>query len=194
MRDTLRVLYAYVFATILGAVMLGASLLGGHHGEMDHEVGGTDLDGHDSASAMESFALRIFSVRVWTYLLAFGGITGLLLRTVAHVSEPTTALVSLAVGGVAGVIAQTLIARATATGDPGTVSRGDMVGKTGEVIVPFARGATGKVRVHVKGADVDVLAVTEDERTIGPHDEVLVVEMRDGSALVTRSPVAKKDD
>ncbi|MEI8258711.1 MAG: hypothetical protein WCJ30_23820, partial [Deltaproteobacteria bacterium] len=121
------------------------------------------------------------------------GQRSLLLRTVAHTSEPTTALVSLAVGAVAGGIAQTLIRRATETGDAGTTLRADLVGKTGDVIVPFARGATGKVRVRVKGADVDVLATTEDEQTIGARDEVLVVEMRDGSALVTRSPVTKRD-
>jgi membrane protein implicated in regulation of membrane protease activity len=183
------VFYVYVFAAIVGGVMLGASLIGGHHG-LDHDASGGghgDGDGDDA----DSFALRIFSVRVFTYLLAFGGITGALLRSIARVQEPIAALVSLAVGAAAGVMAQSLFRRALRSGTRGTVTRVDLVGRAGDVIVPFARGQTGKVRVHVKGGDVDLLAVTDDDTPMSARDEVLVVEMRDGSALVTRSPVNK---
>jgi membrane protein implicated in regulation of membrane protease activity len=191
MRNTPCVLYVYLFATIVGAVMLAASLFGGHHGGIEHDAGGDagGADTHGAEQNAESIALRIFSVRVWTYLLAFGGATGMLLRTVARMNEPLTALLSLTVGAVAGGLAQTVIRRATQTGESGTVTRVDLVGKTGGVVVPFARGQTGKVRVRVKGADVDILAVTEDDPGLGARDEVLVVEMREGSALVTRSPV-----
>ena len=192
MRNTRSVLYAYVFATIVGGVMLGASLLGGHHGGIEHDASGGPTDTHGSDANTESIALRIFSVRVWTYLLAFGGMTGLLLRTIAHTHEPATAVLSAGVGLVAGLMAQTVLRRAMKGGDSGTVSRGDLVGKTGDVIVPFARGMTGKVRITVKGENLDVLAVTEDDQAIGAPDEVLVIEMRDGSALVTRSPVRRQ--
>lgn len=193
MRNTRDVLYAYVFATIIGGVMLGASLLGGHHGGMDHDASGAAGDTHGGDNTSESIALRIFSMRVWTYLLAFGGITGLMLRTIAHTHEPMTAILSLAVGAIAATTAQTLLRRAMASGDSGTVSGRDLVGKTGDVIVPFERGQTGKIRVNVKGENLDVLARTEDERPIGANDEVLVVEMREGNALVTRSPVKTRD-
>ncbi len=197
MRDTRDVLYAYLFGMILGGVMLGASLIGGGHHGLDHDAGGDGGDGdvaggHD-ASAGETneavaFALRMVSIRALTYLLAFGGVTGLLLRTVAHTSEPLTALVSLAVGAVAGAFAQTLFRRAARSGAGGTVTNADLVGRSGDVVVPFARGQTGKVRVHVKGSDVDLLAITDDSRPIEAREEVLVVEMREGSALVTRNP------
>jgi hypothetical protein len=56
-------------------------------------------------------------------------------------------------------------------------------------MIPFAGGATGKVRVRVAGADVDVLATTEDGEPLDRSDEVLIVEVREGgSALVTRNP------
>jgi membrane protein implicated in regulation of membrane protease activity len=184
------VFYVYVFAAIVGSVMLVASLLGGHHG-IDHDMSGAGGHGDGDGDDADSFALRIFSVRVFTYLLAFGGITGALLRAVAHVTEPVAALVSLAVGAAAGVMAQSLFQRALRSGARGTVTRVDLVGRAGDVIVPFGRGQTGKVRVHVKGGDVDLLAVTEDEAAMDARDEVLVVEIRDGNALVTRSPTKR---
>ena len=133
--------------------------------------------------------LALLSVRVWTYLLAFGGVTGVLLRLVGHEGEPLSAIVSLVVGAVAAVMARFVIGRATREGASGTVRTQDLVGKTAGVLVPFSGGATGKVRVRVAGADVDVLATTDDREPLGRNDEVLIVEVREGgSALVTRSP------
>ena len=60
------------------------------------------------------------------------------------------------------------------------------------MLIPFGGAATGKVRVRVAGADVDLLATTEDGQPLGRHDEVLIVEIREGgSALVTRNPTSR---
>jgi membrane protein implicated in regulation of membrane protease activity len=177
------VLYAYVALAVIGLVLLGASLAGTGH---DHAFG------HDAAGADHaSPASALLSVRVWTYLLAFGGVTGVLLRTVGRVHEPKAAIGALAVGAVAAAMARAVIGRASRAGASGTMQSRDLVGKTGSVIVPFAAGATGKIRVRVAGADVDVLATAEGE-TLDQRDEVLVVELREGgTALVTRNPASK---
>ncbi len=182
-RYALLVLYVYVALAIVGLVLLGASLAGAGH---DHAIG------HDAAGADHtSPASALLSVRVWTYLLAFGGITGVLLRTVGRVHEPKAAIGALAVGAVAAAMARAVIGRASRAGASGTVQSRDLVGKTGAVLVPFAAGATGKIRVRVAGADVDVLATAEGE-AMDQHDEVLVVELREGgTALVTRNPASK---
>ena len=174
-------LYAYVAAAVVGLVLLGASLFGAGH---DHAAA------HDAAHADESPMLALLSVRVWTYLLAFGGATGLLLRLVAHAGEPWSAIVAAGVGGVAAVMSRFAIGRAAHAGSPGTVQPADLVGRTADVLVPFAGAATGKIRVRVAGGDLDLLATTDDAETLGPNDEVLILEVRSGSAIVTRSPTS----
>jgi hypothetical protein len=68
----------------------------------------------------------------------------------------------------------------------------DLVGKSAAVLVPFGGAATGKVRVRVAGADVDLLATTDDGQPLSRSDEVLIVEVREGgAALVTRSPTSR---
>jgi membrane protein implicated in regulation of membrane protease activity len=182
------VLYAYVALAIVGFVLLGASLLGAGH-DAGHDV----AVGHDGLSTDHaSPASALLSVRVWTYLLAFGGVTGVLLRLVGHEGEPTSALGALAVGIAAAVLARVVIGRASRAGASGTVQSRELVGRTGDVIVPFAAGKTGKIRVRVAGGDLDVLATADDGEALEQHDEVLIVELREGgTALVTRNPASK---
>jgi membrane protein implicated in regulation of membrane protease activity len=182
------VLYAYVALAIVGLVLLGASVAGAGH-DAGHDAGAF----HDDTSAEHSSpASALLSVRVWTYLFAFGGVTGVLLRLVGHEGEPTSALGALAVGVVAAVMARVVIGRASRAGASGTVQSRELVGRTGSVLVPFGAGQTGKIRVRVAGGDLDVLATADDGEALEPRDEVLIVELREGgTALVTRNPTSK---
>jgi membrane protein implicated in regulation of membrane protease activity len=175
--------YVYVAAAVIGVVLLVASLLGAGH---DHDAG------HDAGGGTEhaSPAFALLSVRVWTYLLAFGGITGLLLRFVEPgIAEPWRGVVSLAVGVAAAALARGVIGRAARGGPSGTVRSADLVGRTAGVVVPFGTGATGKIRVRVADSDVDVLATTDEGEPLANGEEVLIVELReDGAAFVTRAP------
>lgn len=178
------VLYVYVASSVVGLVLLVASLFGAGH---DHAAG------HDASNDGDSSpAFALLSVRVWTYVLAFGGATGVLLRLVGREGEPVSGIGALAVGVVAAAMARFVIGRAARAGASGTVQARDLVGRSAAVVVPFAGAATGKVRVRVGGADVDLLATTDDGEPLGRNDEVLIVEMREGgSALVTRSPSSR---
>ncbi len=172
--------YAYLCAAILGVVLLLAGIAGGAH---DHDAG------HDAGGEHASPAAALLSVRTWTYLLAFGGLTGLLLRYAAPVAEPWRAVLSLGVGVAASALARGLIGRAARAGPSGTVKAGDLVGRTGGVLVPFGAGAAGKVRVRVAEADVDLVATTDDGESLKNGDEVLIVEVKpDHAVLVTRAP------
>jgi membrane protein implicated in regulation of membrane protease activity len=175
------VLYAYVAAAVVGLVMLVASLLGAGH---DHAAG-HDATAHDVPSP----ALALLSVRVWTYFLAFGGTAGALLRLVAHSGEPASGITAACVGVAVAAMARAVIGRASRAGATGTVRPEDLAGRTAEVLIPFASGATGKVRVRVAGADIDLLSTAEGGEEFVRHDEVLIVELRPGgTALVTRNP------
>ena len=177
-------LFVYVAASVVGLVLLGVSIFGVGHDHAASHDGSSDGDG--------SPMLALLSVRVWTYVLAFGGVTGLLLRYLGHEGEPTSGIGALVVGVLAAGMARVVIGRASRRGASGMVRSEDLVGKSAAVIIPFGGEATGKVRVRVAGADVDLLATTEDGQPLDRHDEVLIVEVREGgSALVTRSPSSK---
>jgi membrane protein implicated in regulation of membrane protease activity len=179
----------YVFTAVAGLVLLVASLFGGgdhEHGEIDGAVEAVDAAA-DAAHAAGS----ILSLRFWMYLLTFGGITGVLLRLLAHTGEPMTALISLAVGAVVGLLSKLLFRKLAAPGPTGMVHTDSLVGRSGAVLIPFDRGATGKIRVQINDRTVDLLATTDDP-TLSSRDEVLIVEVRDGTtAHVTRSPEQK---
>jgi membrane protein implicated in regulation of membrane protease activity len=178
------VLYVYLAAAVVGLVLLAASLLGAGH---DHAAG-HDASNDGDASPM----LALLSVRVWTYVLAFGGVTGVLLRLLGHEGEPTSGIGALVVGVLTAAMARFVIGRASRAGASGMVRSEDLVGKSAAVVVPFGGGATGKIRVRVAGADVDVLATTDDGEPLDKSDEVLIVEVKDGgSAVVTRNPAGK---
>lgn len=173
------VVYAYTAAAVIGLVLLAASLLGAGH---DHDAG--HAAGHD-----ESPIFALLSVRVWTYILTFGGLTGLVLRFVTPVAEPWRAMFALGGGIAAAALARGLIAGASRRGPSGTVKRADLVGRSASVVVPFQTGSTGKVRVHVAESDVDLLAMTDDGDPLSSGEEVIVVELRDdGAVVVTRAP------
>jgi len=196
-------LSVYLFALIVGGVLLAVSFFGSHHGadSNGHDAqldssGPSELHGSDSHEAAhqhndhisgQSLLAGLVSMRVWTYLLAFGGITGLLLRLVAKLGEPAAALTALGVGLASGYSARALFARAARMGGGGTIRDRDMIGQLATVLIPFGKAETGKVRLQLKGSTVDLLAFSEEARALQQQDQVLILDFRDGRALVSRS-------
>ena len=92
-------IYAYIFALVLGGVLLGASfLLGGDHdadGDVDMDADAdvdadvdadADIDGdadggHDGHGDVAGFFGVLGSLRFWTFFTAFFGLTGLVHQT-----------------------------------------------------------------------------------------------------------------
>ena len=70
--------------------------------------------------------------------------------------------------------------------DDGSVPGVGTLRESGRVLVACARGSRGKIRVTLKGQQVDMLATTDDE-AIPVGSEVLVVEVRDDVAHVVRA-------
>jgi membrane protein implicated in regulation of membrane protease activity len=180
-----RVFLVYVGASTVGLVLLVASLLMGHGDAHDADAGG-----HEAGEI--SVALQVLSLRFWIYFLAFGGATGVLLRWLAGVTEPTAAIAAACVGVIAAVATRFLVRKAAGSQASGMVRPADFVGRTAAVVVPFGKASTGKVRVRVREAEIDLLATTDDGEDIAANDEVLIVEVRDGSAVVTHSPTSRR--
>jgi len=205
-------IYLYLFALIVGGVLLGASILlgGDHDGDADFDLDGDgdlDLDGDADADFGEGgdaaahgdfdvhgapgFLWSAFkSVRFWTFFLAFFGLTGLTLDGLGLVGTwPLTLLAAVGMGLASGMGAVAII-RSLASDDSGAVaSESDYLGKTARVLVPVTREGVGKVRVQIKGSTVDVLATTDEDAPVQAREEVMIIEM-DG----TRARVARVDD
>ncbi|HKA86935.1 MAG TPA: hypothetical protein VKE22_04680 [Haliangiales bacterium] len=185
-------LYVYLFGAIVGGVVLAASLVAGHghDGGAGHDAGdghGGDHHGGGGAAAL------LFSLRLWTYLLAFGGATGLVLRLALGTSEPLTAILAAGVGATAGGVAHTVMKRMTGQ-IGGTIRTDQLVGRTGRLLLPVGKTSSGTVRILVANQAVDLIATTQDDADLAARDEVLVVEVKDGTAVVTRSPLAEKEN
>jgi len=181
-------IYAYLFALVVGGVLLGASvLLGGHDG-----VGEVSADGdiHDIGLGADFLLWSLTSIRFWTFFLAFFGLTGLSLEGLglidnSYVTLGLAIMTGLVTGyGAAGVIRW--LSRDT-SGVAATSS--DYVGKSVRVVVPVQAGHTGKVRLQLKGQLVDVLAFADDDENFASKDEAMIIEM-DG----TRARIARVDE
>jgi hypothetical protein len=205
------VLYLYLFSAVAGLLLVGVSMAGvGSHGDgadggdgdgaadsshalsdgsSQHEAGGGQhqLQPGQATGGLGSAALLFFSLQVWTYLLAFGGLTGLLLRTLAHVGEPVAGLCALSVGLGTAAGARRVLRRMTALGDSGTVEAEKLVGTSAQVLIPAGPGGTGKIRLLSRGQTIDMMARSHEGGTLSEGQEVVILEIgaRDGVALVT---------
>jgi hypothetical protein len=190
----------YLFASIVGWVLLGASLAGGHgagdgSGGSGGDGGGGGGGGHGAALVHGDHATPqslLLSLRLWTYVLAFGGTTGVLLRLAAGLGEPLTLLTSLGVGLVTGVTAQLAWSR-LGNQQGGTVRENELVGQSGRLLLSAGPKAAGRVRLTVRNSSIDLIAAS-DELTLPANEEVLVVAVRDGVAHVVRNPAIKGED
>jgi hypothetical protein len=173
----------YLIAVVLG----GGSLLvqmfaGGDHGAPGHGLDHGDVSHPDGPG--------ILSTRSVIYgLFTFGFVGGLL--HIPHVVEPRTALAvaivsALAAGAAVGYVFQSL-GHAGASGSAGL---DEVRGRRARVLVACARGERGKIRVALKGHQVDMLATTGEER-IAEGVEVVITDVRDGVAHVATGGAQK---
>lgn len=157
------------------------------HAQDAHGHAGGHGDGHVSswAAGASALALFLFSLQLWTYVLAFGGITGLLLRAVANVPEPLAGLCALGVGLGTAVTARKVLRRLSSNSDSGTVDGNRLIGTTAQVLIPASAGGTGKVRLIARGQTVDLLARSNEGQALHEGAEVVILDIKDGIADVT---------
>jgi membrane protein implicated in regulation of membrane protease activity len=183
----------YVGCLVLGGILVGASVLGGHgDADVDHP-GDTDVDHagtdhgpeevHDAAGVLSTFA----SLRFWTFFVASFGLTGTLL-TLGGAPTALALLVALATGTVAGLAVATLLrrmARDTVTTDTSTRR---LAGKEAEIVLSVGPSKRGKIRVSHNGHWIELPASTREDHLLQRGERVLIVEIHAGEADVT--PVA----
>ncbi len=204
----------YLMSLGLGGVLIIASIaLGGkdadgdadHDHDHDHDVGGDadhDLDGdqghdlhHDhghhqgsvSKDAPVSHWTPFLSMRFWTFTLAAFGLNGTtlsLLGVNALATGIASALVGLTIGYAVALLFQKL-ARDQVTSPVALLG---LEGAEAKVLLPVTAESEGKVRLLVGGQDVDLPARTMDPGRMERGSKAMVVEVKNGVAVVT--PVA----
>jgi membrane protein implicated in regulation of membrane protease activity len=161
-----------------------------HTAQLDLDANAPELDGgthHAPMSDVGGLLPLVLSLRFWTFALLAFGLVGSVLHFLRLGSDLITPLVSIGTGVVAGLFASwSFKALAGSTVQSGAEAR-DAVGQLGRVLIPLDRGSRGKVRIRLKGQDVDYVATT-DEELLASGDSVLVEEVREGTVHVSRAP------
>lgn len=179
--------YLYLFSLVVGGVLLGASLLLGGHSDTEAHPDAPTPASADDPQGIESLLFSLFSVRFWTFFLAFFGLTGVLLTALTDVPRWAIAILAVLMGlGTAG-FAAFVFGRLGAEGTNSSASSADYVGKTGRLLVGCGPDTIGKLRLEIRGSTIDVLCVAIDARTYAVHEEVIVVEMDGLRAKVART-------
>lgn len=152
--------------------------------EPDFETHGDDAHHGDAGG----FAAMFLSLRFWTFFATFFGLTGWVLDGLDLLPGALLPLVAaVAMGGLSGYSAVRLV-RLLGDQEVGRVAGAhDYVGKSARVLLPFARGGLGKVRLELHGTTVDVLATTDDADGFRADDHVLIIEMEGTTAQVVRA-------
>lgn len=166
-------------AVAFGVTLLVASLV----------IGGKDTDhghGHHDTAGSWGWA-PIASLRFWVFLLAFGGGAGLALDALGS-SEAVEFGGAAIIGWASGALAVAIIRTLGTRGASSDVGANEVVGTTGQLLLPVGPGKPGKVRVEVKGRTEDFVAnVIEDGGDLPTGANVLIVaEGERGTLLVAK--------
>lgn len=188
----------YLFFLVLCGGLAVLSVAGDF---LETDVGDLDVDADfdadvdadvdaDAAADADTAAEKIFSIRGMLYGLFGFGLTGTLLTAFgASAAAPVTVGVSAVSGAAAGWLVTRLVGWLRGSGSGARAGDTSFVGRTGRVTLPLeAGGETGRVRVHRGEKTYDLRALPHPSASAeagpGEWDEVMVMEMREGVALV----------
>lgn len=175
----------YVFSLILSGGLLGAAIFSDF---LDVDFGDVDADlDIDTEVDTDVQAFKIFSVRGLLYFLLGFGLVGTALTLLWDGGQVG---LTGAAAGTSGLVAGTgasMIFNWLKRSDSGArLEEGSFVGLVGRMTVPFGEQLLGQVRVVRGDRAHDLVAIPfdSDAKHPGSWTEVVVVEMKNGRALV----------
>ena len=214
-------LLTYVFCLIVGGAFVGLSVFGGLGDadvdadmdadfdvdadmdadfDVDADVDGDfDLDVDDAYDKDIEVAVGrrfnpLTSFKFYTFALAFFGLTGVVFTLLnLWASTMGVFLLSLGTGMFAGVaVAWALHLVNQSEGSEGITNR-DYMGASAEVVLPIGSGKRGKVKMHLKGRTIEMLAESpDDEVVLDLNEECFVLGVEDGVAKVVHPSALEK--
>jgi hypothetical protein len=186
----------YLASLVIGlGVLLVQVAFGGRDG--GHEAGdvaGSTMDlapGHDLAKvghAGDDGPLAVvLSFRFWIFALLAFGLSGSLLHFLDLAGALSTAILAGIAGVGSGTFATIVVRAVTRSSASSSTNLSEAVGREARVLVACSKGRAGQIRIALRGQSVDLLAST-DEDEIARGEAVLIEEVRDGVAQVSRRP------
>ncbi len=188
----------YLASLVIGlGVLLVQVAFGGRGGDHDLGDGSSDAPGpgpghsHDLAKdghAGDDGPLAVvLSFRFWIFALLGFGLSGSLLHFLDLAGPLATASVAGIAGLASGAFAALVVRAVARSSTSSSVNLSEAVGREARVIAACTKGGRGQVRIELRGQSVDLLAST-DEESIARGEPVLIEEVRDGVAQVSRRP------
>ncbi len=201
-------LMAYLAAFGFGVVLIGAAMvLGDHDHDVDKDIdfaGDIDVDvdvdadadadvdvDHVAGDAPHGVERKrwvpFFSARFWTYALGTGGATG---SALTFLGLPAAIHLPAALGSglVLGWIAAWSFRKLKHATADSTIRPATLKGTEGRVVLAIRPGAIGKIRLHVQGQSIELLARTREDRVLEAKEPVLIVQVDEDTAVVTPVP------
>ncbi|MDH5589563.1 MAG: hypothetical protein OEZ65_00155 [Gemmatimonadota bacterium] len=185
----------YVFSLVLGGGLLLLSLFGDAVGDgLDGDLGvdidldaDLDVDLDTDVDTGPGLAPKLFSLRMFTYMLFGFGAVGEVLSWVGFDPAGITTIGLSAMGAVAaGVMVQTVFRYLDATDSGAHPGEGSLVGLAGRVTIPITAASPGSIVVHRGDRRLTLRALPyEGESDPGGWHSVVIVEMDRGVARVT---------
>jgi membrane protein implicated in regulation of membrane protease activity len=182
-------LMVYLVTLIAGGLLLAITLVLGGSADADTDAGEVDADGDADHGALDVFLgwLPVTSLRFWTFFAAFFGGVGTVLTAWDLAGPVAAGGLAVAAGYLSGLLMDRSLRYLKQADSDSSVGGADVIGAGGLVLLPVASGGGGKVRVHLKGRTIDLLAHTDDDDQLAAGQHVMVLSMRDdGHVLVTR--------
>ncbi|MGL5195412.1 MAG: hypothetical protein ACRC8Y_17660 [Chroococcales cyanobacterium] len=126
-----------------------------------------------------------FSLKFWTFGSCFFGLTGLVLNWL-HPEMPADRVAQIAVGmGIFCGSTMVWTLRSLGQRHANSLTRSsDLVGFSAMVILPFNCESKGKVRVNIKGANVEFMAFTDEQKSFNKGDRVFIVGLKNNRLWV----------
>lgn len=188
----------FVFMAVFGWLFVAVFLFSAADFDLDVDVDSdvdvdlgadADLDGGSdwSGSALHLLG-ALFSFRSLVFFAAFFGLTGLLLSWL-DASSVLALILAIAIGFFAAFINVKLMDYLKRTSVSSQLKDTKIAGNVGRVVVPISPTSRGKVSVDLDGQVLSLTAMPYNERHGEEYevgDNVVVVEVQNGSALVTR--------
>ncbi|MCT7967706.1 NfeD family protein [Laspinema sp. D1] len=185
----------YLFCFGIGGLFILFAAIGGLDGADFGVAFDADLEISDHSQKLNQFKrggwlkrmfiLPFFSLKFWTFGSCFFGLTGLFLNWLRPEMAPD--LVAKIAAGMGIFCGSTMVwsLRSLSQRYANSLTRSsDLVGFSATVLLPFNCESKGKVRVNIKGSNVEFMAFTDESRFFNKGDRVLIVGLKNNRLWV----------
>lgn len=159
------------------------------HDAFEHIPHSIESVNHSIAPANQSGvdAIKLLSLRSFTYFSAFFGLTGTVMTWIGS-AFITTLLSAIFSGSVAVFFGYKLMAYLKSSESGQALSTRSFIGRKAKVIIPITPNKMGKILVEISGQNVELTAkvASPDDNSFAPRDTVLIVSFSGNVAIVSK--------